>query len=196
MRIAISAGHGWRSGTYDPGALNSKFRFRNYPTLTEHLVNSEIVRIIKSILKSQLGSDLISVESMGLEKKVEIINQLGVDLAIEFHLDSSEDKSLEGCKVLYNPSSEQGKNYANSIQKALCTGVSRRKDLGTREGYFRLDPSRGTLYFLRATKMPALIVESEFISSSKAASEFQDGFLVEKLAFDLSEVLWEIWKRS
>ena len=98
--------------------------------------------------------------------KIDRINAINPDLAIEVHLNSNEDSSYSGHEFLYYPTSKSGKYVAEKLlewhsyywNRPFCDGLSPRSDLA----------------FLKYTKCPAVITEQLFLSNDKEAKHLKE----------------------
>jgi hypothetical protein len=98
-----------------------------------------------------------------LQDTVRIINDWPepVDLAAELHFNSHPNAS--GCETLYCPGSINGQDAAEAFQTTFVEGWFFVKDRGIKEGWYKMKPNTFIDHFLKATVMPALILEPEFI---------------------------------
>ena len=160
MRIAVIAGH----STDDPGAVKDD----QIPPITEH----EVVQEITLYLIDRLDEASIGWVSLNgtLKEKVKACNKLGVDLALEIHLNAAP---LAGTGygtecLVYRQTNYLATdnlkvyNLANDITRNL-------RELGLA---WRKVKERKDLYFLRKTRMPAVIVECFFLDNETEAAEF------------------------
>ena len=160
MKVAIIAGHGLN----DQGAVNSRLG------LNEHEVVQQIVHDCVDRLNAN-GINWISCNG-SLHDKVELCNVLEVDLVVEVHLNSVRDSTVGGAEVLVANLNSRSVPIAKRIQTSLIElGL---KDRGVKVGYFRGNRKKGLLYFLRMTKMPAIIVECFFLSNDDEAQQYSN----------------------
>lgn len=186
FRVAVSAGHGQKrqkdgSLVHDPGAINPVVH------ASEHIVCLRIQHLIDTLLRFTPGVDIVLIPSGTLEEKVKIINRGGFGpfgLAVEIHLNAGPPE-VRGTEVLYYRGSVKGRQYGDIFQKELLRQIRRQsRDRGVKE--------RSDLYFLKATRCPAVITEAEFISNNKIARRLREDFLTEKIAFAHAEAIWKI----
>lgn len=81
-------------------------------------------------------------------------NAKNYDLVVQLHLNACNEKA-SGCEVWYYPSSAMGMQYANSVCNKLGTVWNNR---GIKESK--------TLYWLRKTTAPSILVESFFCDNA------------------------------
>jgi N-acetylmuramoyl-L-alanine amidase len=153
--IFISAGH----YPAHPGATHERFIEHDEAVVWRNLLIDKLIPL-----------EVMSVPSEVLRSKVDFINarlQNG-DLALEIHFNSALDKEGNhvgrGCETLYYPGSKKGKEFAEACQIALAEVFP--PDRGVKEGWYRMDPTRGADFFLEKTKCPAVIIEPEFVHHS------------------------------
>lgn len=166
MTICISAGH----HPEKPGASIDGF--------VEH---AEAV-IWRDLLVGVIPG-AISVPVGVLRRKVEFINTIKPDLAVEIHFNDAwldrngdglvqEDEHLgRGSETLYYPGSFRGRAVAEAIQAEL--GKVFGPDRGAKEGWYRMNPKFGPDYFLARTKCTALIIEPEFVANAETIKHYR-----------------------
>lgn len=159
MKICLDPGHGGR----DPGAIGT------VPfTLEEKEVNLSIANYLEEKLES-----LVHWVSMtrrrdvfvGLEARANFANRLEADLFVSLHANSNESPT-SGIEVYHYVNSEQGKIIAESILTSLIASFPDHKNRGNK-------PS-GELVVLKKTKMPAALVEVEFLSNPEQLQFLSD----------------------
>lgn len=149
--IFVSAGH-------YPAAPGAK-----YGRFIEH----DEAMVWAELIADTLGDSGVLVPTGFLREKVAFINErsLNGDVAIEIHfnaaLDSEGNNVGRGCETLYYPGSYDGEELANLCQGILAQYFA--PDRGVKEGWYRMDPSRGPDFFLARTRCPAAILEPEFV---------------------------------
>lgn len=159
--ILVSAGH-------HPGQTGAHF-----DDFVEH---DEAMLWVVEIARL-LGPRGLVVPPGTLARKVDFINRHSPSLAIEIHFnDAWKDKNSDGivqrdehvghgCLTLYMPGSDRGRSLATAVQNSIAQMFL--PDLGVREGWYRLDQSRGPDFFLARTVCPAIIVEPDFVTNAK-----------------------------
>jgi len=152
MKIAVSAGHHPNA----QGASNG--------TLTEYAVAAAMAGRLVMML-SLHGHQAHLVCSVPLKRKVELVNEIGPNVAIEFHLNAGGG---QGCETLYCPGSVTGKKIATAVQRGIIAATGFR-DRGEKEGWYKMvlppDPQATPDYFLSGTRCPAIIIEPYFIDT-------------------------------
>jgi N-acetylmuramoyl-L-alanine amidase len=160
MKICLDPGHGGR----DPGAIGT------VPfTLEEKEVNLSIANYLEEKLES-----LVHWVSMtrrrdvfvGLEARANFANRLEADLFVSLHANSFESPTVSGIEVYHYVNSEQGKIIAESILTSLIASFPDHINRGNK-------PSR-ELVVLKKTKMPAALVEVEFLSNPEQLQFLSD----------------------
>lgn len=162
-KVAISVAHSQRSkGAY-------------FKSLAEYPLSRIWSGYVARYLDPRIEFFVFSAES--LPQKVELINALDCDLAIEIHFNACGNCGASGCETLYFPGSRTGKTAALTIQNYLTTALMN-KDRGVKEGWYKMDRpevidflgdkegDEVVDYFLRKTNCTALILEPEFIEKA------------------------------
>jgi N-acetylmuramoyl-L-alanine amidase len=173
-RIAISVGH----HPDKPGFINEK-----YSEYSEMAAVAGL--LIRNLLYKKQLPYLIGTGRLG--KKVEEINDLNVELAVELHLNAGGGHGVE---TLYCPGSQPGKEWAEIIQKHIVhPGI---RDRGTKEGWYHQDKSKGKLYFLEKTNCPSVIIESYFLDNKEEVEKYAGNLgFYSALAFDIANAIME-----
>ncbi len=133
----------------------------------------------RDYIAHRLGPDKSIVVPSGLlGDKVLYVNRARATAAVEIHFNSAIVNGQhvgDGCETLYHPGSVEGKNLAGHLQDAMVRIEGLRPDRNIKEGWYRQDaPGRvdyhgdhdgdeKPLYFLKATKCPAVIIEPQFM---------------------------------
>lgn len=154
-KFYVDAGHG---GT-DPGAVNNNLG------LQEKIAALDIALFLGEEFESA-GAEVYFSRSTdfypSLSARTSQANNLGVDCFISIHLNSADSKSAEGIETLCYTNKGTSYELAKAVQDYLImyTGF---KDRGVK--------LRPDLHVLRATKMPAILVETGFISNDEEAKK-------------------------
>lgn len=166
--IFLSAGH-------YPSAPGAKW---------ERFVEHDEAIVWRDMLYQGLNTRAISVPTGVLRSKVDFINErtLDGDIAVEIHFNAARDANNNpigrGCETLYYPGSKRGESIATTIQKVMAEFFP--PDRGVKEGWYRMDPSRGADFFLAKTKCTAIIIEPEFVHRANVINDNREA-VVNKL---------------
>ena len=160
LKVCIDPGHSQaKDSRGDPGAVNGSY--------WESVAALNIALSLGEMFKGA-GCDVIFTRTKGdssltLKKRCDIANKANADAFISIHLNSAENKSATGVEVLrYGQCSRTTMELAENVQRRLvdATGF---KDRGVK--------IRNNLYVLKHTKMPAILVETGFISNSEQCKD-------------------------
>ncbi|QXE01423.1 N-acetylmuramoyl-L-alanine amidase [Terribacillus sp. DMT04] len=167
-KIIIDPGHGGK----DPGAIGND---------TEE---KSVALSISKRLQNQLlhnGFDVKMTRSedifIPLADRASISNNWGADIFVSVHANSATTSAAQGLESYYYGSSNSGKQLASSIQTALAANTDN-GDRGTRSSDF---------YVLRHTSMPAVLVETGFISNPADAILLKDTGYQDKVANSIAD---------
>lgn len=203
MFLAISVAHGRTipnthnpQGKPDPGYVNM-----NWGGMRENTVSDQISMILCQMLDCVPGLHFFPLNmcfdgqredkpkprhrtgGMDLKEKCEFINA-GVqgtpyDLAIEIHLNAFDDPDVNGAEVLYGMAKEQAMVFQKHFVNCLL-----QRDRGIKH-----EPS---MYFIRHTNCPALILEPAFLSNPETANDVRSGLFQGEAAFACYRALCEL----
>lgn len=176
MRICVDAGHG---GT-DPGAIG-----RTPFTLQEKDFNLELSLKLEIELVSR-GHEVLMVRrsdrTFSLAARARFSNMHRADLFISIHANAAAHVAAEGMEVFHFTGSDQGHRFARRILDEMLQTFPDHKNRGVKEANFAV---------LRLTRMPAVLVECEFLTHPHQlqflADEANQQALAEAIARGVSE---------
>lgn len=142
-KVFLSAGHGGA----DPGAVANG--------LYEKIINLNTLLACKSELERHgvtVACSRIKDESDPVTQEVKEANASGADIALSFHINAGGG---DGFEAYYYSNSKKGKKLAGLCEKNI-------KNLGQNSRGLKKGNS---LYFIKNTTMPSVLVESFFIDN-------------------------------
>ena len=119
------------------------------------------VRVSRRTLDTVVGTD----QSSSLRARVDMANDWPADYFISIHCNSNTNPAINGSEVYVYRTNTQSYWLAQHILNAIVERV------GTRDNGVRTNPS---LYVLRRTTMPAVLVELGYLSNSSDAQKLRD----------------------
>ena len=154
-RIAVSVGH----NPEDPG-----FKVNN---VSEYSEMSVLVGMVVQKIQ-RVGHEAYHVGTGELEEKVDYINAIAPDCAIELHLNAGGG---HGYETLHYPGSIQGKALASAVNSSVGLVLNSR-NRGVKEGWYKMDKKNGPDYFLAQTNCPAIIFEMYFLDNAEERAKY------------------------
>ena len=158
MLICIDAGHGGS----DPGAVNGKCH--------EKTAALSIAKKLGSLLEGA-GAKIIYTRNtdkdIELAERCQVANKAKADYFISIHLNAAAAKSANGIETFAYTTTDAAYKLASAVQKKLiaATGAANR---GAKSANYQV---------LRETKMPAILIETGFISNdAECMALFKDGY--------------------
>ncbi len=154
--ICIDPGHGGS----DCGAIGIDKTFEKDITLPICLELKNILEQqgINVIMTREIDKDVFSLNSVGideLQSRVNIANNNKTDLFICVHANSYIDTNVHGVSTFYYPKTNLDSILAGYVQKEFIN-IPQLSDRGI---------NRANFYVLRYSKMPAILLETGFISN-------------------------------
>ena len=172
MKWYLDFGHGGK----DPGAIG--------PT---NLKESDIALKIGMMVKEKLENAFEKVittrdndKYYSLDYRTKKANNENSDYFISIHLNSATNTSAKGCEVwIYNENSKL-QTLANSLCNNLATKMN--------------TPNRGVKYskklsVLKNSKMPALLIEIDFISNKEVEKSLRNDIYLKNITYTISSTL-------
>lgn len=167
--IALDAGHGGKwSGAY-------------YENTAEKDLNLAITLKLDEILRALgYGTTLTRSEDVNIEllDRAKWANRAKADIFVSIHCNAAENApNFQGLYVYHYPKSGEGQALAQSIQTAACqfTGAVDR------------NINSANFSVLRNTQMPAVLVESGFMSCHEELERLKDSAYQEKMAKGIAQ---------
>lgn len=177
--IVVDPGH----GGLDEGAARGKYK--------ESEITLQISKKLAAYL-SQAGamvimlrendSDLSGDEFTGtigqhkredMKKRVRKANQAGADLYISIHTNAVPNTVWTGGQTFYKPECDDSKAVATAVQEELAEAL----------GNTKRKAAPGDYYVLNNSQMPAILIETGFISNPGEAALLADSSYQSKLAY-------------
>lgn len=158
MKVFLNPGHS-PNGVPDPGAVNDGLNLR------ECDIAKEITDLVEHYLIAA-GVDVVgNMQSDDLHDVVWTANTSGANLFISVHCNSFRNPNAQGTETCVYPGSSVGTALGGYIQAQIV------RSLGTIDRGIKY---RDGLYVLRTTDMPAVLVETAFISNGEDAEKLRD----------------------
>jgi N-acetylmuramoyl-L-alanine amidase len=170
--VVIDPGHGGN----DPGASNSAYGLtESNITLTVSLkLRDDLRRLGWRVAMTRDGNyevgDPNGDDHQELQARCDVANAAGARVFVSVHVNSSVAHSLNGTTTYYWRPAD--KPYAQAVQSAvvMADGIN---DAGIK---------RNSFYVIKNTTMPAVLVETAFLSNSHDAEELTHTDFLDKLA--------------
>ncbi len=148
--MCIDPGHGGK----EPGAVGtSPFR------LEEKEFNLKLSLLLEEKLKA-LGHWVVMTRRkdrfLRLSSRANFANRLNADLFVSIHANFAALPEVSGMEVFHFTGSEKGRKFAEKIIDCMLREFPDHKDRGVKEANFVV---------LKETRMPAVLVKSEFLSN-------------------------------
>ena len=144
-KVFLSAGHGGS----DPGAVSNGLKETDVNLNTLLACQEELVKHGITVVCSRVTN-----ENDPVQDEVKEANASKADIAVSFHANAGGG---DGFEVFYYSTSSKGRKLAELCEKHV-------KALGQNSRGLK---SGNHLYFVKRTKMPAVLVESFFVDNAK-----------------------------
>ena len=166
IKIFIDQGHG-------PGGVNGGAEANG---LVEQDVTYNVGRYLANLLASDgrfevmtsrnspdeiIGTDTLS----SLRERVRMANDWGANYFISLHTNANDNPAINGSEVYVYSMWSEAYNMAEYILNSIVANV------GTNYNGVRVNPS---LYVLRYTRMPAMLVELGYLTNTSDAQKLRD----------------------
>jgi len=167
LRICIDPGHGGK----DSGAVGTSPFY-----LEEKEFNLILALLLEQKLKA-LGYRVLMTRRkdrhLSLISRASFANRFSADLFVSIHANSAAVPEVTGMETFHFPGSEKGRKFGTKILESMLQEFPDHKKRGVKEADFTV---------LRKTRMPAVLVESEFLSNPQKLQFLADPQNQESLA--------------
>lgn len=167
IKIFIDQGHNpsgyFNSGAEGNGVTESEVNYQ-VGIYLQNLLNNDPrfdARVSRPTPTTVLGTN----NATSLQERVRMANEWPANYFISIHCNSNPNPAINGTEIYIYQYFTQAQWMAEHIMKAVTQTV------GTRNNGIRLNPS---LYVLRRTNMPALLVELAYLSNTSDAQKLRN----------------------
>lgn len=174
----LDAGHGGN----DSGAVGKNGRRESDIVLEAVYEAKRLLERNGEIVLLTRASDI----NLDVKGRVDIANKWDADYFVSFHMNSFVDNSVTGTEIVIFEKGHIAEELARFMKDELVANL-KSKDRGIKEASYII---------LRETKMPAVIIEAEFISNEDIEKNFSSvkyGYMVAKACLTMvNKVLIDI----
>ena len=174
----LDAGHGGK----DSGAIGKNGRRESDIVLEAVYETKRLLERNGELVLLTRASDI----NLDAKDRVAIANNWDADYFVSFHMNSFVDNSVTGTEIVIFEKGHISEELARFVKDELVANL-KSKDRGIKEASYII---------LRETKMPAIIVEAEFISNEDIEKNFNSlkyGYMVAKACLTMvNKVLIDI----
>ncbi|RZT02009.1 N-acetylmuramoyl-L-alanine amidase family protein [Cuneatibacter caecimuris] len=166
IRIFIDQGHnpsGPNTGAEGNGLREQDVTY-NVGIYLASLLNDDY-RFVARVSRTSPDAVLGTSNATSLQARVNMANTWPADYFISIHCNSNTNPAINGSEVYVYRENSQSYWLAQHILEGIVERV------GTRDNGVRLNPS---LYVLRRTAMPAVLVELGYLSNASDAQKLRD----------------------
>ena len=176
-KVVIDSGH----GGIDPGKVGVNGAYEKDINLAIALLLKEILENndCEVVMTRETDTGLYSEsdknkKTADLRKRVELMNSEKPDVIVSIHQNSFTQESSKGAQVFYQTTSEEGKKFAEIMQKELAAGLDKDNK--------RVAKPNSDYYILKNSVGVAIIVECGFLSNPQEAQQLVNGDYQKKVA--------------
>lgn len=176
-KVLIDSGH----GGIDPGKVGVNGAYEKDINLAISLYLKEELQQkgCEVVMTRETDTGLYSEsdknkKTADLRKRVELMNSEKPDVIVSIHQNSFTQESSKGAQVFYQTTSEEGKKFAEIMQKELAAGLDKDNK--------RVAKPNSDYYILKNSVGVAIIVECGFLSNPQEAQQLVNGDYQKKVA--------------
>lgn len=176
-RLVIDLGHGGS----DPGAVGPN---KTHEAAIVLAIGKELNELLKNY-ELDIKFTRLTDKYLSLSERSKIANDFKADYFLSIHINSASDKSVRGVEMWqYN----NAHNKLNDFSKGLCDDISKIFSIKNRGVKFNKEFS-----VLKNTKMPACLIEVDFISNINAEKDLNSSSNIKAIAAAIKNNLVELF---
>lgn len=188
QKVVIDAGHGAPDGgaVGVTGVLEKDVNLAIALKIQELLEGQGIQTVLTRDSDNGLHDGTGTIRSMkvtDMKKRLEIINHSDADLFISIHMNSFGNPSANGLHVFYDQKHESIKELAEQMQTAISDA--------TGAPMHDVRPAAATLYLMKNTTIPAILIECGFLSNPEEEKKLTDDDYQSRIAWAIAKTLTE-----
>ncbi len=185
--VVCDAGHGYPDGgaVASDGTQEKDINLAITKKLCEVLetkgINVTLTRKDDNGIYDSSANTIREKKISDMHKRVEIINNSSADLFLSIHMNSFTDTSAKGIHIFYGGEGEKTKKLAEEIQQSIVnvTGA---------QAHSVKEVSK-SLYLMKNSKIPSILVECGFLSNPQEAKLLQDEEYQAKIAWAIADAV-------
>ena len=173
MKIFVDAGHGGKN----PGAIGTN-------GLHEADITLDIALKLGRILVNwgyEVNYSRTTDKTVSLSERARLANNWGADYFVSIHCNSNTNPNANGTSTYFYKKGTIAESFAQTVNNSLVRQIEL-KDLGIFSANFAV---------LRLTDMPAILVETAFISNAYEASLFSTNSFRQNCAIGIANGIAE-----
>ena len=177
-RLVIDLGH----GGHDPGAIGPN---KTHEADVVLAIGKELNELLKGY-ELEVKFTRLSDVYLSLSERAKIANDFKADYFLSIHINSATDSSVRGVEVwqYYNKNDK-----LNKFSNGLCNDIS--NIFNVRNRGLKLSKE---LSVLKNTKMPAVLIEVDFISNTQAEKDLKVNANIKAIAIAIKNNLVQLFE--
>ena len=177
-RLVIDLGH----GGHDPGAIGVN---KTHEADVVLAIGKELNELLKGY-ELEVKFTRLSDVYLSLSERAKIANDFKADYFLSIHINSATDSSVRGVEVwqYYNKNDK-----LNKFSNGLCNDIS--NIFNVRNRGLKLSKE---LSVLKNTKMPAVLIEVDFISNTQAEKDLKVNANIKAIAIAIKNNLVQLFE--
>ncbi len=182
--IILDAGHGYPDGgaVGISGSLEKDINLQITKKVGEYFTKcgAKVVytRIDDNAVSSDLSKKISEIKKEDMKNRLWIRDNSEADLFISIHMNKFSDSKYHGAQVFYDGNFQESKSLASYI----CSSLKKYAD---KENKREIKDSNNSLYLLKNSTIPAVLVECGFLSNYSEEKALLTDSYQEKIAFSI-----------
>jgi len=180
--IVLDAGHGgFDGGASANGLMEKEVNLSVAHKLREYIEQGGGMVVMtrrEDVSTAEADTQGISAKKSDLTARKQLVEETDADVFVSIHMNKFPQTQYRGAQVFYGGSPEDGKKLGEELQKTLKEVMN--------DGNERMaKKSDGSIFILKDTSVPSVIVECGFLSNPQEAELLADENYRQKLAWGI-----------
>lgn len=186
--VVVDAGHGMPDGgaVGVNGSIEQKINLEIAHKLNEVLrakgIKTVMTRVTEDCLCTDAeGKTIRQIKREDMNKRLDIIKQSKANLFVSIHMNYFTDSNVDGLRLFYDAKHKEGLKLAEFIQNRMSevTGAK----------MYAVKTSDPTLFLMKNTPVPAVLIECGFLSNPEEEKKLNDDEYRSRIAWSIADAI-------
>ena len=188
LTVVIDAGHGQPdggtvgiNGTIEE-KINLEIAHKTAEVLSGKNIKVVMTRVTNDCLcENKENKTIRQMKKEDMNKRLDIIKKSDADLFVSIHMNYYQNSSVDGLRLFYDGKHRETQKLAEYIQKRMSevTGA----------GMYAVKASDQSLFLMKNTPVPAVLVECGFLSNAEEEKKLNDSDYQARIAWAIADAV-------
>lgn len=168
------------------GSVEQKINLEISHKLSEVLrakgIKTVMTRVTEDCICTDMeGKSIRQIKREDMNKRLDIIKQSNADLFVSIHMNYFTDSDVDGLRLFYDAKHKETLKLAEFIQERMSevTGA----------GMYAVKASEPSLFLMKHTPVPAVLIECGFLSNPEEEKKLNDDEYRSRIAWSIADAI-------